>query len=325
MKDRMKAPRFDVTSIGEIMIRLSVPTGERLDDTESLDVEMGGAEGNASIALARLGRRVSWLGRLPDTALGEYIVRTLRADGVDVSAVRRAPNERMGLYFIEYASTPRAINVIYDRADSAAARMTVRDVDWDTLLDTRILHLTGITPALSSSCREIIDEAVTRATNAGITVSFDVNYRAKLWDAKTAASTLRPLVEKANILLCKSSDASLLFGCTGTVDEKLLQLAKITRAESIYVTAGESGAALLHAGSVITQAALPVVIVDRVGSGDAFAAGVIDGLLDNNPRLGLQRGVAMAAIALSQHGDRVLTSRTELNTVLTRQGSDISR
>lgn len=307
------------------MVRLSVPTGARLDDARALDLEMGGAEGNVSIALSRLGRRVSWLGRLPHNSLGEYVVRTLRADGVDVSGVRRVPNERMGLYFIEYATAPRSINVIYDRADSAASRMRAEDVDWDLLLNTRILHLTGITPALSSSCREIVGEAMRRALAAGITVSFDVNFRAKLWDARAASAVLLPLIGQASILFCKSSDAAALFGCSGNPQEQLKELKKLTSAKAIFVTSGDTGASLLADGVVASQPAIPVSIVDRVGSGDAFAAGALDGLLDGDPRAGLQRGVALASIALSQHGDRVLTSRAELDNVLSRPAADISR
>ena len=325
MKNTTGSARFDVTSLGEIMVRLSVPTGARLDDARSLDLEMGGAEGNVSIALARLGRRVSWLGRLPENSLGEYVVRTLRADGVDVSGVRRVADERMGLYFIEYATAPRSINVIYDRAESAASRMRAEDVDWDLLLNTRILHLTGITPALSVSCRAIVEEAIRRASAAGVTVSFDVNYRAKLWDAPTASAALRPLIEQANILFCKSSDAASLFGCSGAPQEQLQQLKKSTSAKAIFVTSGDTGASLLADGVVTSQPAIPVSIVDRVGSGDAFAAGALDGLLDGAALTGLQRGVALASIALSQHGDRVLTSRAELATVLSKPAADISR
>ena len=145
------------------MWRLSVPTGRRLEDTRTLDVEVAGAESNVCTALARLGRRTGWVSRVPDHSLGSSIVRALRAEGVDVSAVRRAPHERLGTYFIEYATQPRPIQVIYDRADSAAARMTVEDVDWSYLLDTRVLHLTGITAALGENGRAIVAQALQRA------------------------------------------------------------------------------------------------------------------------------------------------------------------
>ena len=318
-------PRFDLTSIGEAMWRLSVPTGRRLEDTRTLDVEVAGAESNVCTALARLGRRTGWVSRVPDHALGSSIVRALRADGVDVSAVRRAPHERLGTYFIEYATQPRPIQVIYDRADSAAARMTVEDVDWAYLLDTRVLHLTGITAALGDNGRAIVAQALRRARAAGITISFDVNYRAKMWPAETAGAALRPLLAETDVLFCKDADAQRLFGCSGEPQRMMEALQKLTRASAIYCTFGERGAALLQGSAFLFQPALPVQIVDRVGSGDAFAAGVLDGWLDDDARAGLQRGIGLAAIALSQFGDRVLSSRAELDAVLTQKSADILR
>jgi 2-dehydro-3-deoxygluconokinase len=315
------------------MLRLSVPVGKRLDDARTLDVEVAGAECNVCYALARLDRRVGWVGRLPTHALGQIVMRALRADGVDVSAVVSAPGERIGTYFIEYAAEPRTIQVIYDRANSAAARMTVDEVNWDYLLDTRILHLTGITAAVSASCYEIVAEAMRRARAAGVVVSFDVNYRAKLWDAVTASAKLRPLVAQADILFCKGNDARLLFGCAGEPRELVTGLQALTQAKAVYCTFGADGAALLAGGEFNLQPAVPVHIVDRIGSGDAFAAGVLDALLDGDPahpsvpvlRDGLKRGVALAAICLSQLGDRVLTSRAELNAVMAQEGRDVAR
>jgi 2-dehydro-3-deoxygluconokinase len=320
-----RAPRFDVVGLGEVMLRLSVPTGERLDDARRLEVEYGGAECNTCVALARLGRRAGWVSRLPDHALGNAVLRALRADGVDVAGVKRAPGERIGTYYIEYATAPRAIQVIYDRADSAAARMTPADVDWDYLLGARILHVTGITAGLSDSCHAVVAETVHRARAAGVTVSFDVNFRAKLWSAQAAGEKLRPLIAGADVLFCKSADAASLFGCTGEPRAQIEALQAITRARAIYVTLGERGAALLEGTDLMLQPALPVSIVDRIGGGDAFAAGALDGILDGDAREGLRRGVALAAIALSQHGDRVLTSRAELEAALARSQRDVAR
>ena len=309
------------------------PLGRRLDDTRELDLEAGGAEGNVCVALARLGWRTAWVGRLPDTPWAASSSARSQADGVDVSAVVRAHGERMGTYFIEYAAAPRPIQVIYDRADSAAAHMTVDDVDWDYLLDTRILHLTGITAAISDSCYDIIAEAVRRARAAGVLLSFDVNYRAKLWDAATAGARLRPIIAEADLLLCKAADAALLFGCTGQPQEQMQQLQALTRAPAVYCTYGADGAALLLGDDFHQQPALPVQIVDRIGSGDAFAAGVLDSWLlgaaetdfSAAMRDGLRRGVALAAIALSQYGDRILTTRAELDSVLAAERRDVVR
>lgn len=328
-----RTTRFDFVSLGESMLRLSVPTGYRLDDTRALDMELAGAESNVSVALARLGWRTGWVSRMPDHALANAILRALRSDGVDVSAVKFVSDERLGTYFIEYATAPRTTQVIYDRANSAASHMMIEDIDWDYLLDTRVLHLTGITAALSDTCYAVLIEAIRRARSAGVMVSFDVNYRAKLWTAETAGEKLRPLIKEADILLCKGADASSLFGCNGNQNQLMLELQKLTTARAIFCTFGEQGAALLSGNEFVSQPALPVQIVDRIGSGDAFAAGVLDGWLSGDAstmdasalREGLRRGVALAAIALSQYGDRVLSSRAELNAALASERLDISR
>ncbi len=320
MSNSTHTPRFDFVSVGESMLRLSVPTGRRLEDTRMLDMELAGAESNVSVALARLGWRTGWVSRMPDHALGNAILRALRSDGVDVSAVKCVPDERLGTYFIEYATPPRATQVIYDRADSAASHMTTADIDWDYLLNTRVLHLTGITAALSENCYALLEEAIRRAHAAGVMVSFDVNYRAKLWTAETAGEKLRPMVAEADVLLCKGADAAALFGCQGEPRQLMADLQLLTRAPAIFCTFGEQGAALLCGDEFLTQPALPVQIIDRIGSGDAFAAGVLDGWLSGDTLTkdssalheGLRRGVALAAIALSQYGDRVLSSRAEL-------------
>jgi 2-dehydro-3-deoxygluconokinase len=333
MSESNRTPRFDFVSLGESMLRLTVPTGRRLDDTRMLNMELAGAESNVSVALARLGWRTGWFSRIPDHALGQAILRALRSDGVDVSAVKCVPDERLGTYFIEYAALPRSTQVIYDRANSAASHMSVEDMDWNYLLDTRILHLTGITAALSNNCYSLLVEAIRRAHVAGVMVSFDVNYRAKLWSASTAGEKLRPLIAEADLLLCKGADATALFGCQGEPHQLMAELKALTQAPAIFCTFGEQGAALLRGDEFVTQPALPVQIVDRLGSGDAFAAGVLDGWLSGGEsasnmfalREGLRRGVALAAIALSQYGDRVLTSRAELNAALKSERLDISR
>jgi 2-dehydro-3-deoxygluconokinase len=333
MTSSTHTPRFDFVSLGESMLRLSVPAGRRLDDTRTLDMELAGAESNVSVALARLDWRVGWVSRMPDHALSNAILRALRSDGVDIAAVKRVPDERLGTYFIEFATPPRSTQVIYDRANSAASRMTSADVEWDYLLDTRVLHLTGITAALSESCYDLLVEAVQRARAAGVTVSFDVNYRARLWSAEIAGEKLRPLIRDADILFCKGTDAAALFGCEGEPPELMMRLKALTHAAALFCTFGENGASLLYNGEFVTQPALPVQIVDRIGSGDAFAAGVLDGWLSRSTsqteasafREGLRRGVALAAIALSQFGDRVLSSRAELNATLAAERLDIAR
>lgn len=318
-------PRFDVTSLGETMLRMSVPEDQRLEQASCLSVNPGGAESNVCGALAGLGRRCGWVSRLPDNPLGRYTLRVLRGAGIDVSSVELAPGERMGAYYVELASPPRPIQVYYDRQGSAASRMSAGAVDWDYLLDTRILHLTGITPALSDSCRALSKEAVRRARAKGVSVSLDVNYRSRLWPAEEAASCLLELARDVDILICGRADAQQLFSLNGDARTVLQGLKDLTGVHSTVLTLGGNGAIALDDSDIIEQKSLPAKVIDKLGAGDAFAAGVLDGWLDGSLAEGLHRGAALAALVLSQSGDMLITNREELRTVMAAASDRILR
>ncbi|MGH2387321.1 MAG: PfkB family carbohydrate kinase, partial [Chloroflexota bacterium] len=161
-------PPFDVTTVGEVMLRMSVPAGIRLDQAARLDLTPGGAETNLTGALARLGRRCAWVSSLPANALGRLAANHIRAAGIDLEGVVWRNQGRMGTYYLEFATPPRPIQAIYDRAGSCAAQMGPDDVNWAYLLHTRLLHLSGITPALSPSCRALTAEAIEHARTAGV-------------------------------------------------------------------------------------------------------------------------------------------------------------
>ncbi len=309
---------FDVTALGESMLRLSVPVGQRLEAADQFAVHLAGAESNLCGALAAIGRRSGWVSRLPDSAVGRLVLRQLRAAGVDTAAVVLAPDTRLGLYFAEFAGPPRAIQVIYDRANSAAANLTAADVNWDYLLNTRYIHLTGITPALNDGCRALMAEIIQRAKAAGVKISFDVNYRGKLWTPEQAAATLKPLIVEVDLLLCGQADARTVFGLAGDEHALLAGLRALTHAPHVAMTRGEAGAVALDGDRFLSQPAVPVQIVDRVGAGDAFAAGVLDGLLDGSLAEGLKRGTALAALVLSQEGDTLMTTRAEMQSIIVK-------
>lgn len=314
----MPEPQFDVTTLGEMMLRLSVPSGVRLETAAQLDAHPAGAEANLATLLARLGRRVLWAGGLPANPLGRMMAAHLRAAGVDEGAVvwDRTPNARLGTYYVEFGAPPRGIQVVYDRAHSSAARLGPDDVNWDALLNTRLLHLTGITPALSPNCRALIEEAVGRARAAGVPLSFDINYRAKLWSTDEARATLEPLVQGIELLSCGMGDAARIFGCTGTPAEMAQALRARTGARQVLMSSGEQGARLWDGQQWLHRPARPTTIIDRLGAGDALAAGVIHGWLDGDLAAGLRYGVTLAALALSQQGDAVVTTRAELEALV---------
>lgn len=307
------------------MLRLSVPAGVRLETARQLDMFPAGAEANVAAALARLGRPCGWVSALPDNALGRVVSNELRQAGVDVTAVQWSVNGRMGTYFIEFAVPPRPTQVVYDRANSCFTQLQPDQIDWDYLLDTRLLHLTGITPPLSPGCLEIVREALQRARGKGTAVSFDVNYRQRLWSPETAAATLLPLIQQADLLFCSQRDAAALFGCQGEPEEIVAQLAAKTKAHHIVVTLAEAGAIGWDGQHNRREAAPPVQIIDRIGAGDALAAGVIHGWLDGDFAAGLRHGVTLSALALSQYGDMVITTQAELTDLAVQAGGGMIR
>jgi 2-dehydro-3-deoxygluconokinase len=317
--------RFEVTSFGEALLRLSVPAGTRLEIARQLDMQPAGAESNVVAALARLGRRCGWLSALPDSPLGRLVANQLRLAGVDVSAVAWSETGRIGTYFVEFAVPPRATQVVYDRANSCASQLEPAQIEWEYLLDTRLLHLTGITPALSAGCQEIVVEAIQRAKAAGVAISFDVNYRAKLWPVEMAAATLLPLMQEVDLLFCSRRDACTLFGCDPDPERLISQLADQTQARQMVVSLAEEGVIGWDGRQLHTQAARPVQVIDRIGAGDALAAGVLHGWLAGDFAAGLRYGVTLAALALSQHGDMVITTREELEMLAAEVGPDVVR
>jgi 2-dehydro-3-deoxygluconokinase len=308
----MPGPRFDLTTLGEMLVRFSVASGKRLEEARQIDVYPAGAEANVATLLARLERKTCWFGALPQNPLGRLGEGALRSAGVDTSGIVWREDGRMGTYFVEFGELPRGIQVTYDRAHSVATGLQTGDIDWDRLLDTRLVHLTGITPALSSSCLALVRETVRRAHDRGVPVSFDINYRQKLWPENVAAQTLLPLIQNVELLFCSQADASRLFRCTGSMQEVAQALSSISHAQAVIVTFAEQGALLWRAENGHHEPAVPTRILDRLGAGDALAAGVIHGWLDGDPEAGLRYGVLLSALALSQHGDMVVTNRSEL-------------
>lgn len=318
------SPRFDVTTFGEILVRLSVMPGKRLETASQYDVHPAGAEANVLTLLSRLERKACWVGALPDNPLGRLALNALRTAGVDMQGVIWKDSGRMGTYYVEFAEPPRGTAVTYDRAHSCTTQLQVDEIDWDILLDTRLLHLTGITPALSPSCLEIVGEALRRAKERHVPVSFDVNYRQKLWPERDAAQTMLSLIQGVDVLFCGRADAARLFQCTGSMYEGAEQLLKLSNARILVVTFEDQGALLWNGQDWQHQPARPTHILDRLGAGDALAAGVIHGWLDHDLSAGLRYGVTLAALALSQYGDMVVTNKAEL-LALSRGNSTLTR
>lgn len=317
--------RFEVTTLGEALIRFSVPEGERLESASRYEIHPAGAEANMAVALSQLGRNCAWIGALPDSPLGRLVTNRLRVAGINLEAVAWCRKGRIGTYFVELAVPPRPVRGIYDRAGSCAANLAAGQVDWDYLLGGRILHLTGITPALSDSCCGLVREAVRLARERSVPVCFDVNYREGLWSTEEARSTVTPLIQDTEILLCGKDDASRVFGCEGDAEKMARNLRRISRAKLVVLTLESEGVLAWNGRSLYHQPALPVQIIDPVGAGDALAAGVLHGWLDRSLEKGLLYGSVLAALALSQKGDMVTTSVDEIEALLDSEAGGIRR
>ncbi len=315
----MTQPDRDVLTFGETMLRLSPPGRLRLAQAASLDVWVAGCESNVAAALCALGLSATWVSRLPDNPPARKVEAALRATGVDVSHVVWTPaNERVGLFYAEAAAEPRAGTVVYDRAHSAASALTPADLP-DALFDChRHLHVSGITSALSASCAAAVADAAARAKARGRTVSLDVNYRAKLWSPQDAAAALSLLMASVDVLFCAQADAALLFGLSGDASS----LRDHFGVPVAVLTAGADGATACDAGGCLAVPAVPVAeTVERIGSGDAFAAGFLaEYLRGASLEDALKMGAAAGALKRTILGDMLVATRADIEAVRAREG-----
>lgn len=298
------------------MLRLSVRPGDRLEDAPAYEVDVGGSEANVAYAAARVGLKSAWASALPDNALGRRVTTTLAAGGVDTSLVRWVEGGRLGLYFLQLASAPRPVSVTYDRAASAMAKASWHDFDWPVIADTQFFHVCGITLGLSASCRDIVHHALQTVRRSGATITFDVNYRQKLWDRKAAAEAVREIAHLVDVLICTEEDARDLFGAAGPPDLGI---------RTVVLTRGADGAAAWRDGKQLERGAHRVDTVDRVGAGDAFTAGLIWGLSEASLELGLERGLAMSALKMSLHGDLFRLDAADVLALMAREGREVGR
>lgn len=312
-------PTNKVVTFGEIMMRLSPPGYQRLQQTRSFDISFGGAEANVAVTLANFGVPVDFITRLPENEFGDACLNYLRQFGIGTSRVIRG-GERLGIYFLETGAVQRGSKVVYDRSGSSIATIEPSMIDWKTALTgASWFHVTGITPAISKTCSDSSLEAVKTAEKMGLTVSVDLNYRAKLWKwGKPAREVMTEIVRSADVVVGNEEDAEKVFGIqapsvdvtAGKVDpqsyravaEKLkgqfpnLEKIAITVRGSVNANYNTWSGVLFDGKTFYTAPVYEITdIVDRVGAGDAFAGGLIYGLL--NHREDLQKTLNMAVAA----------------------------
>lgn len=322
---------IDVVSFGETMLRLTAPSTVRLENASSLNVYVAGTESNTLACLARMQLNVAWISALPTNPMGRYVDNELRRHGVDTSHVVWAnDSSRVGTFYVEEAASPLGTQVYYDRAHSACALIDSDAVDLSIVDKSRLLHLTGITPALSERTRELFQRLLHRAYSSHISLSFDVNYRAKLWSAREAAVAIEKACQQASVLLCTRADAVELWGFTGSPETILHQMAAhFGETNKTYIlTLGSEGAAQLQDGVYTTAAAFPTEGTSRFGSGDAFAAGYLYAYLNGSLYQEMREtqgltalvfGNACAALKRCIQGDIAVINPHEVKALLERQ------
>ena len=295
-----------IVTLGEIMLRLSTPGFERFVQSDSFDVVYGGGEANVAVSLANYGHDAYFVSKLPKNEIGQAAVNSLRRFGVHTDYIVRG-GDRVGIYYLESGASMRPSKVIYDRAHSSIAEADASDFDFDEIFkDADWFHFSGITPALSEKAAVMTEEALRAAKRHNVTVSVDLNYRKKLWTPERAKEVMSNLMQYVDVCIGNEEDAEKVLGFKpGKTD----------------VTSGD----LELAGykDIFEQMMkkfgfkYDIRIVDRVGGGDSFAAGVIHGLLEGKDfKDALEFGVAASALKHTVLGDFNMVTKDEVETLL---------
>lgn len=321
-----------IVFFGELLIRLTAPGRELLMQSHGFDIHVGGAEANVAVGLSHLGHDTAIVSAVPDNALGRGAVSVIRSHGVDCTAVQNR-NGRMGLYFLAQGAGLRASEIVYDRAGSSFAQMTAGDFDWDMLLaDAGMLHLSGITPALGQQSAKAALAAARAASRLGIPISFDGNYRAMLWESwdSDPRTILTEIIGLVDILFGNHRDISLVLGTDFSGDGAdrrrdaaqaaftafpALKLIASTARHTMSADHHRISARIdMHDSFSQTDEIDVTGIIDRIGAGDAFAAGVLHAHVGGGDADALAKsGLALTCLKHSLPGDASLFGQADID------------
>lgn len=326
-----------VVTMGEIMLRLSPPPYQRFVQCDKFDAVYGGGEANVSVSLANFGFDSYFVSKLPDNEIGQSALNSLRQYGVKTDYISRG-GERIGIYFLEHGASMRPSKVIYDRTGSSISKAVASDFDFDKIFDgASWFHFTGITPAISVEARELVKAALISAKAHGVTVSADLNFRKKLWTSKQAIECMSQLMQYVDVCIGNEEDAEKCLGFAaprtnanaGKLDLdgyktifKQMQdkfgfkyIAKSLR-ESVSANDNKWSALLYDGKEFFSSRKYDVRIVDRVGGGDSFAAGLIYGLNNFDSQGAIEFAVAASALKHTIFGDVNLVTVDEVKSLM---------
>ena len=332
-----------IITMGEIMLRLSSPGNSRLVQSETMDVNYGGGEANVAVSLQNYGHEAYFVSRVPENEIGQAAVNSLRRYGVHTDYMMRG-GERLGIYFLETGSSLRPSKVIYDRAHSSFSESVPADFDFDAIFrGADWFHWSGITPALSDSTAECVRLACIAAKKAGVTISCDLNFRSKLWTPEKAQSVMRPLMQYVDVCIGNEEDADKCLGfrpdadvAGGKTDADGYKNIFRGMAETFgfrYVvstlreshSASDNGwKAMIYDGETFRVSRHYEIhpIVDRVGGGDSFSAGIIHGLVcGKTQEWALEFAVAASALKHTIPGDVNLVTVSEVESLMKGGGN----
>jgi 2-dehydro-3-deoxygluconokinase len=315
-----------VITLGETMLRLSPVTVSTLEETQQFQVDVAGAESNVAVGLARMGMSVGWVSKLVDNAIGRLIAKRIQWHGVDVSRIVWSDEGRNGLYYLEPGVAPRPTRLIYDRADSAFTPLRFEEIDWDFFKTARLVHLSGITPALGERIHELTHQIIDHVKPSGTLISFDVNYRSKLWAPAMAQKRLASIVEKVDVLICSLKDAATVFEIGAADAEDVAKgLHQRYCNQMVVLTMADKGALALDGKNIWYQDAYQAASIDRIGRGDSFSAGFLYGFLHHDAPTGLQYGNAMAALNQTFKGDFFWSGKEEVEQLVAGHSKTLDR
>lgn len=331
IKDNKK---FDLISFGEVMLRLSPPDKEKISHGQVFEKNAGGSELNVASGAAFLGIRSAIITKLPDNKIGRFIKYKIRYGNVsdDYVIYDESEDKRLGIYYYESGAYPRKSSVVYDRARSSMTTLKLSEIDPKIYDQTRLFHVSGITLAINKDLRATVIELVKNFKAHGAAISFDVNYRASLWSEEEARETIKSILPYIDILFISEETSRRMMQKEGTLQEIMksyteeynCKIVLTTRREVVSPTRHNFGSIIYYNGKFYEEPPYEnIEVVDRIGSGDAYVAGALFGILQyNDAQKALEFGDAMSAVKNTIYGDMPASSLEEIESIIASHKSN---